>query len=317
MIPLRTLVLLPGLAMAASAAESRPPVLIAHRGASGYLPEHTAEAVVLAHAQGADYIEQDLVLSRDGVPVVLHDVHLDAVTDAAERFPDRRRPDGRFYALDFTVEELRQLRVSERFDPRTGAAVYPNRFPVRRGRFSIATFEEELELIAGLNHSTGRTVGIYPEIKRPGWHREQGVDPSPIILELLRRHGYRTRTDPCFLQCFERSEVERLRHELGWEGRLILLLGGAFTGDWTALAQTVDGIGPPLGALFQGTSPETRQLTPFARAARDSGLRVHPYTVRADDLPPFAASVPDLMQALFDDAGVDAVFTDFPDLRGP
>ncbi len=94
----------------------RQPIIIAHRGASGYLPEHTLAAKALAHTMGADYLEQDLVLSKDGVPMVLHDVYLDMVTDVARRHPDRRRRDGRFYAIDFTLAELKRLRVQERFN---------------------------------------------------------------------------------------------------------------------------------------------------------------------------------------------------------
>src|SRR6185503_3347980 len=171
------------------------PIVIAHRGASGYLPEHTLAAKALAHGMGADYLEQDVVLSRDGVPVVLHDIHIDTVTDVAKRFPGRARPDGRYYALDFTVAELKQLAASERFDPKTGLAVFPRRFPVGKSSFQVPTLEEELQLVQGLNASTGRVAGIYPEIKNPAWHRQQGHDVSRIVLDVLARYGYRTRAD--------------------------------------------------------------------------------------------------------------------------
>lgn len=145
-------------------AQDAPQIVIAHRGASGYLPEHTLEAKAMAHAQGAHYIEQDLVLTKDDVPVVLHDIHIDTVTDVVEKFPTRKRDDGRYYALDFTLAELKTLRATERFNAVTGKQVYPNRFPKGQGRFEIATLAEELQLIQGLNHSTGRVAGIYPEI---------------------------------------------------------------------------------------------------------------------------------------------------------
>ena len=148
--------------LGATAVESRP-LVIAHRGASGYLPEHTLAAKAMAHGQGADYIEQDLVLSKDDVPVVLHDVHIDTVTDVAKVFPARKRADGRYYALDFTVAELKRLRVSERFNAKTGARVFPGRFPAGLAEFRISTLEEELQLIQGLNQCTGRVAGIYPE----------------------------------------------------------------------------------------------------------------------------------------------------------
>src|SRR5687767_9176819 len=99
------------------------PIVIAHRGASGYLPEHTLEAAAYAHALGADFIEQDVVLSKDDVLVVTHDIHVDTTTDVAARYPDRKRADGRYYAIDFTWEELKALRVHERVNETTGQPV--------------------------------------------------------------------------------------------------------------------------------------------------------------------------------------------------
>ena len=136
------------LVLAVSAAA--PKLVIAHRGASAYLPEHTPAAKAVAFAMGADYVEQDVVLTRDGVPVVLHDIHIDTVTDVARRFPERRRADGRYYAIDFTLAELRRLAASERFDPRTGNAVFAGRFPVGKSSFQVPTLEEELQLVQGL-----------------------------------------------------------------------------------------------------------------------------------------------------------------------
>ena len=150
-------------------------LVIAHRGASGYLPEHTLAAKAMAHAQLADYIEQDLVMTRDDRVIVLHDHHLDQVTNVRDVFAERHRDDGRYYVVDFTLEEIRSLSVYERFDFEDGTAlpVFADRFPVGVSRFRIHTFEEEIELIQGLNISTGRSVGIYPEIKSPGFHQEE------------------------------------------------------------------------------------------------------------------------------------------------
>lgn len=299
------------------------PVVIAHRGASGYLPEHTLEAKAMAYTMGADFLEQDVVLSRDDVPVVLHDIHLDGVCDVATRFPDRKRDDGRFYALDFTIAELKQLRVCERFDAKTGKQIFPNRFPKGQSHFQIATLEEELQLIQGLNHSTGRKVGIYPEIKQPGWHRKEGHDISSIVLPILEKYGYRTKEDACFLQCFEYDEVQRLRGELGWQGRLIMLLGGGKTGTGGSnfeylrteaglaeLAKIVDGIGPPISSIL---NPDN-QISDLVSHAHDAKLLVHPYTLRADDLPKSVTSADELMQLLFTEAKIDGLFTDFPDV---
>lgn len=298
------------------------PIAIAHRGASGYLPEHTLAAKALAHGLGAHYLEQDIVLTKDDVPVVLHDIHLDTTTDVARRFPDRKRADGRHYALDFSLAEIKQLQVSERFNAKTGKAVYPNRFPLGQSSFAVSTLEEELQLIQGLNASTGRTAGIYPEIKQPKWHRDQGHDISKIVLPILQRYGYTTKADLCFLQCFEWTEVQRLRSELGWQGRLIMLLGGKKGDDGTdfthlrtkgglkELAQVADGIGPAINQVLD-TAGKPTSLVADAHAA---GLQVHPYTLRADDLPAFAKTSDDLHRALFAEAKVDGLFSDFPDL---
>ncbi len=305
------------------------PLVVAHRGASGYLPEHTAAAKVYAHALGSDYIEQDLVLSKDNVPVVLHDIHLDTVSDVARRFPDRKRADGRYYALDFTVAEMKQLQISERFNANTGAPVYPRRYPsaTSPAAFQILTFEEELQLIQGLNRSTGREAGIYPEIKQPKWHRDQGRDLSAVVLPILARFGYSTKADNCFLQCFELTEVRRLRGELGWKGRLVMLIGSAAKeADETdnnrlvtpegirELAQLVDGIGPAMARVVTWTPTGQRRVSELVKLAHGAKLVVHPYTVRLDDLPKNCPSVDELHAALFGEARVDGVFTDFPDV---
>ena len=208
-----------------AAAEPRP-LIIAHRGASGYLPEHTLAAKALAYGQGADFLEQDVVLSKDGVPVIFHDPHIDTTTDVAKKFPGRQRADGRYYALDLSVAELKQLNASERFNPKTSKAVFPRRFPVGVGSFQVVTLEEEIQFIQNLNRSTGRNVGIYPELKAPAWHRKEGQDLAAAVLPILRRYGYDTKDSACFVQCFELAEIKRLRGELAWKGKLIMLLGG-------------------------------------------------------------------------------------------
>lgn len=302
-----------GFALGAAAAEPVPTV-IAHRGASGYLPEHTLAAKALAYAQGADYLEQDLVLTKDGVLIVQHDVTLDSTTDVAGRFPGRQRANGSYYAIDFTWAELRQLRVVERFHPKTGQAVYPGRFPTGAGQFRLNTFEEELEFIQGLNKSTGRKVGIYPEVKLAAWHRQEGQDLSKAMLAVLARFGYATKADLCYVQCFEYAELQRLRKELGWQGRLVLLTGAKSALVDTAeglreVAQVVDAIGPPLSAVAAGRSP-----TGLVERAHAHGLKVHPYTLRTDALPKGFADGKAYWSFLVQEAKVDGVFTDFPDI---
>jgi glycerophosphoryl diester phosphodiesterase len=301
-------------------------VVIAHRGASGYLPEHTLEAKALAYGMGADFLEQDVVLSKDGVPVVFHDVQIDTTTDVATKFPGRKRADGRYYAIDFTVAELKTLRASERFDSKTGKAALPGRYPVGQGDFRVSTLEEELQFIQALNKTSGRKVGVYPELKEPAWHRKEGRDLSRAVLPILGKYGYGAQTALCYVQCFEYEEVKRVRGELGWKGRMILLLGGKKGRDGTdydrlrtdaglaELAKVVDGIGPSIGSLITGQSPSDRKVSDLVERAHAHGLKVHAHTLRTDELPRTVRDAGDLIKVLFDEAGVDGVFTDFPDV---
>ncbi|MFV8766013.1 glycerophosphodiester phosphodiesterase, partial [Yersinia enterocolitica] len=184
--------------------KSADKVVIAHRGASGYLPEHSLPAKAMAYAQGADYLEQDLVMTKDNELVVLHDHYLDRVTDVAERFPDRARKDGRYYAIDFTLPEIKSLKFTEGFDiDKEGKKVqsYPGRFPMGKSDFRVHTFQEEIEFVQGLNHSTGKNIGIYPEIKAPWFHKQEGKDISTKVLEVLKQYGYTTKADKVYLQC--------------------------------------------------------------------------------------------------------------------
>jgi len=308
-------------ALLSAALNAAQPVVIAHRGASGYLPEHTREAKVMAHAMGADFIEQDVVLSKDDVPMVLHDVHLDTTTDVAEKFPDRRRADGRFYAIDLTAAEIGTLVATERFDHRTGKQVMPLRHPKGRGVFRVPTLESELELIAELNRTAGRRAGIYPELKAPAWHRKEGKDLAAIVLPILRKYGYATKSDPCYLQCFEYAEVKRVRGELGWKGNLIMLLGGSKGVDGTdfirlktddglkELSGVVEGIGPSLADIISKDASVTDLIT----RAHAVGLLVHPYTLRADALPKGVKDMRQAAELIFRNARADGLFTDHPD----
>lgn len=309
-------------------ADPAAPFEIAHRGASGYLPEHTLEAVAMAHGLGAAWIEQDVVMSRDGALVVLHDLTLDATTDVAARFPGRKREDGKWYALDFTLAELKTLEVKERFDPKTGKPTHPRRYSGELPVFRIATFEESLSLVQSLNASTGRQAGVYPEVKRPAWHLAQGRDLGAAVVAMLKRFGYGEKTDLCHLQCFEYDEIRRLREKIGYQGRLVQLLGGGDkVGEGNTdfarlrspeglkeLARWVDGIGPPLDEIVKGETPREKRITALVADAREAGLVVHPYTARSDSLPKWAASYRELTDIL-EEAGVEGYFTDFPGLR--
>jgi glycerophosphoryl diester phosphodiesterase len=300
------------------------PVVIAHRGASGYLPEHTLPAKALAYAMGADYLEQDVVATRDDQLVVLHDIHLDRVTDVARRFPGRNRSDGRYYVRDFDMDEIRSLKVHERTNP-DGSRVYPGRFDSAGEPFRVHTFAEELEFINDLAAAAGRPVGVYPEIKAPEWHRNEGVDITPQFLEILERAGYRSHDDPVYVQCFDPRELVRIRKTLGSPLKLVQLIGDPRDNDprldWNTLltrpgldqlATVVDGIGPWIQSLYtvQGgrVSP-----APVVEQAHAVGLAVHPYTFRLDELPPGFDSFEALVQFCARDLAIDGLFTDFPD----
>lgn len=313
-----------------AAASTAKKLVIAHRGASGYLPEHTLAAKAMAYAQGADYIEQDLVMTKDGEVVVLHDHHLDTVTDVAKVFPDRSRADGRYYVIDFTLDEIRRLSVVERFAIKDGVAVpvFPDRFPLGKSYFRVSTFAEEIEIVQGLNVSTGRSVGIYPEIKSPAFHREEGQDISVAVLKILKRYGYDAKDDAVLLQCFDAGELRRIHDELlpqhDMDLRLVQLLD---TSDeyremlseegMQKLATYVDGIGPSILLLISPDSTASNvKATKLVEYAHDAGLQVHAYTFRQerDQMPPFAKDYDDFLRFFLDLVGVDGVFTDFPDL---
>lgn len=307
---------------------SKDVAVIAHRGACGYLPEHTLEAKAYAHALGAHYIEQDVVATRDDQLIVLHDIHLDRVTNVADVFPGRKREDGRFYARDFDLAEIRTLLVFERRRNDGETAVFPNRFPTNLGNFRVPTLREEIRLIQGMNQSTGRTAGIYPEIKNPAWHRAEGVDISALVLQLLDDLGYQSRKDPIYLQCFDAAEVVRIRRELGCQLNMVQLLAANSWGEsdtdydtlmtadgLSTLADTVEGIGPWLGHLVDVAGVDGMPVsTGLVSRAHEAGLVVHPYTFRADQLPPGFETMVEMVRWFVETLAIDGVFTDFPDL---
>jgi glycerophosphoryl diester phosphodiesterase len=292
--------------------------IIAHRGASGYLPEHSLQAKALAYGMGADFLEQDIVASRDGELLVLHDLILDQVSDVAEKYPARARPDGRFYCIDFDLDEIRALKFGERIDPTTGQLRYPDRFPRPAGSFSVVTMREEIHFTQALNRASGGRVGIYPEIKHPAWHREQGIDISSKLLELLDNFGYLARGgDPLFLQCFDPDELKRIRRRAGSKLPIIQLVDSGTEVD-DALLQTISGyatgIGPSLKLIYRGRDANGEPMTSgLVQAAHVQGLVVHPYTFRADDLPAGFDSLEDLLELFVIELRVDGVFTDFTD----
>ena len=324
------IVLLAGLASSVFAAPAC--VVIAHRGASGYLPEHTLEAFRLAIAQGADMIEPDVILTRDGVPVVRHESLLQLTTDVAERpeFADRRRTqqlagrefDG-WFSEDFTLAELRTLRATERYpDLRPDSAA-------RNGEFMIPTLQEVIDLA----RDAGRVVGLYPELKQVAYFSERGLDMVAIVLGLLADNGFTNADDAVLVQSFESAALRRadgltdlrLVQLLGAEDPAIIAteISGKFL---RATATYADGIGVPKYdyVMHRPAGDELPVPTSLLTEAHVLGLFVHAYTFRPENryLPrAFRRGDADALHghlpgelALFIAAGLDGFFTDSPDV---
>jgi len=302
-------------------------IVIAHRGASGYLPEHTLSAVALAYGMGADFIEQDIVLSKDDIPVVLHDIHLDQVTDVAKVFPGRSRADGRWYARDFALEELKLLKVHERGYADNSGPIFPQRFPYQQGYFQIPTLQEEIDIIQGLNHSTGGNVGIYTEIKKPAWHRKEGADVALHTLNVLHQNNYKTDLDNIYLQCFDSQELKRIKYELKSELPLIQLIGknswGESADDFDQMvtkngckdiAKYAIGIGPTMDFLYT-LSVLNNSVSPtnLMQLAKNHNLLVHPFTFRLDGIPLAFKNYEEMVIWFVSELRVDGLFTDFVD----
>lgn len=281
------------------------PLVIAHRGACGYLPEHTLAGYAMACAMGADYIEPDLVATRDGVLICCHDIHFDRTTDVAARFPDRARADGRWYAADFSFAEIKTLAACERVDER-GERVFPGRFAAGARGFQVPAFAELLELVASLNRQTGRRVGVYPETKEPAFHAAQGLALEPELLRLLAAYGYAGRDAAVFIQSFAPDNLRAMRHEMSCDLPMIQLLADRGA-DFAAIAGYADGVGPDKALIAEAGAP-------WVAAAHDHGLLVHPYTFRADQLGPGHTDLAGEIAAYVEDYGVDGLFTDFCDV---
>jgi glycerophosphoryl diester phosphodiesterase len=294
---------------AAPAADPVPrsaPVNIAHRGASAYAPEHTLPAYRLALEMGADYVEQDLQITRDRQLVCLHDATLERTTDVEEVFPDRAvtvETDGgprRVWPVAaFTLDEVRQLDAGSWF----GAEFAGVRVP---------TLQEAIDLVQG-------EAGLYMETKDPDTYDALGLAMEEELVRVLAANGLdaaATRTaTPIFVQSFSPASLRRLRDLAGDTYPLVQLVGGPgmeglLTDDGLArVAEYADGVGPAFPMLLADPSR--------ARAIRAAGLELHPYTVRAARVPEPFGDATALMTHLFDELGATGVFTDNPDLFPP
>ncbi|MFN3551648.1 MAG: glycerophosphodiester phosphodiesterase family protein [Novosphingobium meiothermophilum] len=317
-----------------ASAEAQGPILIAHRGASGERPEHTLASYERAIDAGADFIEPDLVPTRDGVLVARHENEISGTTDVAEHpeFATRRKTvviDGEsvtgWFTEDFTLAELRTLRARERLPDLRPANTRFDRL------WQVPTFAEVQALVRAKEAETGRRIGIYPELKHPTWFSQHGIDTAALLMPMLEAAGYRSAQDPVFIQSFEAGVLERLRPLTGI--RLVQLMaaeGGppdrpgerfaTMAGEkgLRRLARTVDAVGVETAMVLDADG----RPTPFVRTAHAAGLKVHVWTLRCENAflparwrigsdPAAKGDCAAAWHALVS-AGVDGIFTDNP-----
>ncbi|MBL0937603.1 MAG: glycerophosphodiester phosphodiesterase [Gemmatimonadaceae bacterium] len=288
------------------------PIVIAHRGASGHRPEHTLAAYALAVTMGADFIEPDLVSTRDGVLIARHENEIGGTTDVASRFPERRTRkvidgdtvDG-WFTEDFTLAEIQTLRARERL---------PFRSHAYDGQFTIPTFDEVLALADSMGRARGRPVGVYPETKHPTYHRAIGLPLEDKLLASLRARGLDRADAPVFIQSFEDGNLRALRPRT--RVPLVFLMSGSAPGTdrLRDIATFADAIGVNQRMIVGADSSAVP--TTIIRDAHAAGLRVHVWTLRSE--PQFLAKryrgdplaeVREMVRL-----GVDGIFGDFPDV---
>jgi glycerophosphoryl diester phosphodiesterase len=314
------------------------PVIIGHRGAAGERPEHTLESYAHAIRGGADFIEPDLVPTRDGVLVARHENAIGGTTDVAShpQFAGRRTTktiDGvavtDWFTEDFTLAELKTLRARERLpDLRPANTAWD-------GQFDVPTFAEILALVATESARTGRTIGVYPETKHPSYFAAIGLPLDATLVAQLTDAGYTGPNDAAFIQSFETGNLKGLRAVTAL--RLIQLIGDGSPADDPAtpydvmvtpaglaeIARYADGIGPAKERIIP-RDPAGRSLSPttLVADAHAAGLLVHPYTFRSENafLPaelrrgddPAATGDAAAEYAAFFATGIDGLFSDFP-----
>jgi glycerophosphoryl diester phosphodiesterase len=297
-------VMIVGATMIAGSFASQPPdapakTLIAHRGASGYAPEHTLAAYDLAIAQHAAFVEPDLAVSKEGVLICLHDDTLDRTTDVEEVFPSRfstevkgRNGEKRWLANDFTVAELKRLDAGRWFAPSFSGARVP-------------TFDEMIERV-----QAHPGVGIYPELKSPPLYIARGIDMAGIFVETVRRHGLdrpdALRRMPVIVQSFDRPTIRRMATELPAIPRVLLTSDDEDVSDERLrdLATFAAGIAPEKVVIARHPDLVAR--------AHALGLTVTAWTFRADEKTAYPSVRDEMAQFLYT-FGIDALFTNNPD----
>jgi glycerophosphoryl diester phosphodiesterase len=333
--------LAPGAASAEPGDAHAAPLVIGHRGASGYRPEHTLASYRLAAEQGADFIEPDLVSTRDGMLVARHENEIGATTDVASHpeFAERKTTkviDGvsltGWFTEDFTLDELKTLRAKERIPQlRPQNTQYD-------GRFEIPTLQQVLDLRKQLSRELGRPIGVYPETKHPTYFRSIGLPLEEPLVRTLTSNGLNRPNAPVFVQSFETGNLRALDSEL--RVPLVQLLDArtrtpvgdtrtygelATPAGLRSIAEYADGVGPSKDYIVPRNADQSSAApTGFVEDAHAAGLAVHPYTFRRENnfLPlelrssAVLAEIGDLEAEIrqFVELGVDGFFTDNPDI---
>jgi len=305
---------------ARAAPPSSTPIVIAHRGASGHRPEHTLAAYDLAIAMGADFVEPDLVRTKDGVLVARHENEIGGTTDAARRFPERRTTktvDGAtvtgWFVEDFTLAELKTLRATERL---------PFRSHAYDGQEPVPTFDEVLALVERRARETGRRIGVYPETKHPSYFRTLGLPLEEPLVAALRAHGLDRRDAPVFVQSFEPGSLQRLRGMTRVPLVQLMDATAAYAAMTTpaglaAVRRYADAIGVEKGMVQPvGADGSLGTPTSLVSDAHAAGLAVHVWTLRSDStyLPRGYAGDPAAEWRRLAALGVDGIFGDYPDV---
>lgn len=280
------------------------PIIIAHRGASGYRPEHTLAAYSLAIDMGADYIEPDLVITKDGHLIVRHDRYLSTTTNVADlpEFAGRKttKPghDGAdWFVEDFTLDEIKSLKARQ---PRAERVQHFN------DKYDIPTFDDVLALANEQSEKRGRPIGIYPETKQPSALEALGLSFDEALLKSLKKYGYESAQDPVYIQSFEDGNLRRLRDKTSI--RLVYLTKDMPSLSFDEIASFANGIGPYKKLL----SDENLNSTGFVDGAHAAGLEVHPWTFRDDQRDPrFSNKLKEARHYIA--LGIDGAFFDFPD----
>lgn len=297
------------------------PLIIAHRGSSGVLPEHTVEAYTEAVRQGADVIECDVCVTKDLKLLCLHESWMTSTnTNVDEVFPDKLttkyvQDEGEnytgYFSVDFTLDEIKQIRVKQRFHFRDQR---------HNGQYKIPTLQEYIEVAQAPG---GRKIGIYPETKDPEWVNSLDIMQytnttfEQLLVEELARYGYTKPTDPCFVQSFSEKSLQRLR-ELT-QLPLIMLANKEdqlMTDEkLKELSRFCYGIGPHTAHIVEVSDGYIVNTTDYVSRVHKAGLKIHPYTFRNEDQYLAVDYHGDPYEQLrkFLDLGIDGYFCDFPE----